>query len=336
MIPSRLPHLLVRVLTLAVLVVSGTYLLVYLYRWEWNRALISGMFVLAAEVAYVGLSLRTEIGRLSTRIGALEASDSAAQPLRPTDLRSPAGPRGPDARPARPFAWLRESTSGQTNVFVPVLLGAGVILSAAAFVIERVAGVVTTTTVDRTAPRRLVGLEPVAHSLLETAPKPPPLDRDRRHRGGVAGALVRLVALVVLALSILAAIDLLADATQSRPSPAVSGTSTIVELRVDQRRNRPALEAAEALAVACHGTLRAGSEVTNIETVRADHVRMEVTPALSELRRRRLFGCLQDATLDLVQAHVVGWTTTPASPETDPGDAERGPKGSEAQRMSAA
>jgi hypothetical protein len=37
------------------------------------------------------------------------------------------------------------------------------------------------------------------------------------------------------------------------------------------------------------------------------------TPALSELRRRRLFGCLQDATLDLVQAHVVRWSTTPTS-----------------------
>jgi len=194
-----------------------------------------------------------------------------------------------------------------------------------AFVIERVAGVVTTTTVDRTAARRLVGLEPVAHGLLETAPKPTPLDQGpgQRHRGGVAGLAVRVVALVVLALSIVAAIDLLADATQSRPSPAVSGVSTIVELRIDQRRDRPAIEAAEALAVACHGTLRVGSEVTNIETVRADHVRMEVTPALSELRRRRLFGCLQDATLDLVQAHIVSWTTTPESPETEGSEARR-------------
>jgi hypothetical protein len=43
-----------------------------------------------------------------------------------------------------------------------------------------------------------------------------------------------------------------------------------------------------------------------------DHVRLDLTSALSELRRRRLFGCLQDATLGLVQAHVVTWSTVPA------------------------
>jgi hypothetical protein len=129
---------------------------------------------------------------------------------------------------------------------------------------------------------------------------------------------VRVGALVLVALSLAGAIDLLADATQSRHSPAVPGTSTVVELRVDQQRDRPAIEAAEALVVACHGTLRAGSAVTDVVTMRADHVRIEVTPPLSELRRRRLFGCLQDATLDLVQADVVGWTTTPAAPPAAP------------------
>jgi hypothetical protein len=122
-----------------------------------------------------------------------------------------------------------------------------------------------------------------------------------------------VVALAVLGL-LVAAVNVVADATQSRPSARVPDTSTVIELAVDQRRPAPAIEAAEALAVACQGTLHADSEFAAIVPAGSSHVRLTVTPALSELRRRRLFGCLQDATLDLVQARVVGWTTQPAPP----------------------
>jgi hypothetical protein len=312
---SPFPRFIVRLLTLAVLVAAGTYLLVYLYRWEWNRALISGLFFLAAEVAYVGSSLRAEIAGLRDRIEALGVGNAPGVP------RPRAAPGARDARPARPFAWLRETTTGQTNVFVPVLLGAGVILSAVAFVVERVAGAVATASVDRTAAGRLAALEPPAHGLLEAAPEPTPPEAARPGgRTGVTALAVRLAALVVLVLAIGAAIGLLADATQSRPTPVAPGTSTVVELSIDQRRPRPASEAAEALAVACHGTLRSGSEITNVVALGDDRVQLEVTPALSELRRRRLFGCLQDATLDLVQARVVGWTSTPATTTAGPVD----------------
>jgi hypothetical protein len=306
MMHSSLPRFAARLLMLFVAAVSGTYLVVYLYRWEWNRALISGLFFLAAEVAYVGSSLRGEIRVLRARVEAIETT--AGQRRR--------GPSGvPATRPARPFAWLRETASGQTNVFVPVLLGAGVILSALAFVVERVAGMAARSPADHATARRLVALEPPPNGLLGPVPEPcpPASDSPQRHTRRFG---VRLIAVVVVALSLGAAIDMVADATQSRPSPRLLGASTVVELAIDERRPRPAINAAEALAVACHGTLDADSEFTDIVTVRGDRVELEVTPALSELRRRRLFGCLQDATLDLVQAHVVGWSTKPASPLT--------------------
>jgi hypothetical protein len=307
---GSLPRILARLLTLVVVAVSGTYLIVYLYRWEWNRALISGLFFLAGEVAYVGSSLRGEIRALSARIDAVEAT---------AERHRPAPPGASAARPARPFAWLRQSASGQASVFVPVLLGAGVILSALAFVVERVAGMVARTPADHSVAQRPVALETPPGGLLGAPPEPRPPAKPRTRRR-TRGLGVRLVAVVVLALSLGVAIDLVADATQSRPSARVPGASTLVELDIEQRRARPAIEAAEALAVACHGTLHADSEFTNIVTLRGDRVQLEVTPALSELRRRRLFGCLQDATLDLVQAHVVRWSTTPASPQTRPGD----------------
>jgi hypothetical protein len=204
-------------------------------------------------------------------------------------------------------------------VFVPVLLGAGVILSALAFVVERVAGMVTSSPADHSVGQRLVALETPPGGLLGPPPEPRPPANSRTQRR-TRGLGVRLIAVVVLALSLGVAIELVADATQSRPSPRVPGASTVVELDIEQRRARPAIEAAEPLTVACHGTLHADSEITNIVTLRGDRVQLEVTPALSELRRRRLFGCLQDATLDLVQAHVVRWSTTPASPQSQPGD----------------
>jgi hypothetical protein len=299
MTSSPLPRILARLLVIVVAVASGTYMIVYLYRWEWNRALISGLFFLAAEVAYLGMSLRDEIRGLASRVDALEAPGGSP--------RSPAGDVT-GARPARPFAWLREMASGQTSVFVPVLLGAGVILSGLAFVVERIAAFVAAPRADHRATPPSVALELPPAGLLGSAAA---TDRPAVRRARGIGR--RVVTLAVAGVLVASAVDLLADATQSRPSARVPDTSTVIELAVEQRRPAPAVEAAEALAVACQGTLHQNSDFTEIVAREANHVRLTVTPALSELRRRRLFGCLQDATLDLVQARVVAWTTEPAS-----------------------
>jgi hypothetical protein len=157
-----IPRLVGRLLMLSVLAVSGVYLVVYLYRWEWNRALICGLFLLAAEIAYVGSSLRGELRDLLDRVDALE-SPPDRRPRPPA--AAPAG-----ARPARHFDWLREAASGQTNVFVPVLLGAGVLLSAMAYVVERVAGVAARSPAAWPPASRLAGLRPPAGGLLGPAP----------------------------------------------------------------------------------------------------------------------------------------------------------------------
>jgi hypothetical protein len=302
MTPGPVACVLARLLLLVVGALSGAYLIVYLYRWEWNRALISGLFFLAAEVAYVGASLRSDVRGLAARLDTLE---------RPTTPPRPGDGQAAGARPARSFAWLREVTSGQTNVFVPVLLGAGVILSAAALVVERVAGRVAGAASRPAGTPRPVDLGlPPGGLLAPVRQEPGPERRAARRRRAIGG---QVVAVAMLALLMVAAVDLIADATQSRPSARVVGATTVIDVAIDQRRPRPAGEAAEALAVACQTTLRADSDV-DVEALPSGHVGITVTPALSDLRRRRLFGCLQDATLDLVQARVVGWVTTPERP----------------------
>lgn len=121
----------VGVVTLAA---SGAYVFVYLYRWEWNRALTAGMFFLAAEIALAAAFLGERIRKLEFRI---DRAPDARDPVF-AQVRARLSESAPPARDH--FAWLRSSMEG-TNVFIPVLMGAGVILAALAWVVERIARV---------------------------------------------------------------------------------------------------------------------------------------------------------------------------------------------------
>jgi hypothetical protein len=113
------------------LLAGGVYMIVSLNRWEWNRALFFGLIVLIAEVGLAtGLVLR-RLARLeynSKNSGSSGTVDPAIAPI----LR--------ETRPPSPdrFAWLRESNQG-LNVFITFLVGGGVLLSAIAWLVDRVA-----------------------------------------------------------------------------------------------------------------------------------------------------------------------------------------------------
>ena len=51
---------------------------VYLYRWEWNRALISGVIFLAAEVAVIGWFLNSRVSDLGHRVDEMRTGGSPA------------------------------------------------------------------------------------------------------------------------------------------------------------------------------------------------------------------------------------------------------------------
>jgi hypothetical protein len=110
------------------LAASGAYSFVYLYRWEWNRALMSAAIFVAAEVAVMGSVLAERLKAINRR---LDARDDDARRQRVERIRETA----PPARVG--FDWLARPQ--QMNVFVPVLMGAGVLLSGLAWVVERVA-----------------------------------------------------------------------------------------------------------------------------------------------------------------------------------------------------
>ena len=124
---------LAKIFLIGVLVASGVYVFVYLGRWEWNRALLAGVFFVAAEVAMAATVVLGRMRGMERRLGtATRAGHDLGPPPALARIRETAPP------PRDPFAWLRPR-SDQFGVFVPILMGVGVVASGLAWVVERLA-----------------------------------------------------------------------------------------------------------------------------------------------------------------------------------------------------
>lgn len=292
--------LLTRAAVFVVAVTSGVYVLVDLYRWEWHRALVAGVFFLAAELALLGLSIGSRLSRLEARVQTL------ADDLRTADRRP--GPAGPLQEPS--FPWLQVVTHGRDrHVFVPILLGSGAIVSALAYLVERMASAVSGTAAG-TPP---AGLR-VPTTL--TAPGPAvgaaPAATVRRHTSAALGALA---ALAVAA----AGIVVLRDQTMSVPEQVVADSTAVVELSVERRRwGTPTEHLGAALWAECRLRLGDRFTLTEARVTGQDRMTWRITPAPPDGLRRRFVGCVQDASIDDVQAQVHRWDTV-AAPVGRPG-----------------
>jgi hypothetical protein len=275
-----------RLVNIVVLVVSGAYLLVYLYRWEWNRAVISGIFFISAEIA-----LATSLVLAELRRRPIAGDPTIARAITEANAR----------QVRRPFEWL--TRNDRLGVFIPVLLGAGVLLSALAYVVERIAGAFVGPAVDRRT-ARLIELD-LPLGARHTAP---PAAAHPATRG--ARAVAWLAAIAATTLLVGAGIDTLADATQSRleEQEATTGT-TRVTLEIDQKNLTLAdADLAEALWIVCRSVAPPGAELARVHSLGDGRVELVLHPAMGELRRRRVFGCLQDAVIDRVRVAVVDGT----------------------------
>lgn len=145
---------------LVVMVAAGWYVFVYLHRWEWNRAIVSGVIFLAAEVALLGALVLERLTRVLRRVETMDRPDERVTAI----LRE----HRPE--PLHPFAWLEPNRS---NVFVPVLLGAGVVLSGLAWLVDRIARLTAGPSIERGLAQRLSRLQPPPEGLLgEQQPDP--------------------------------------------------------------------------------------------------------------------------------------------------------------------
>jgi hypothetical protein len=287
----RLAAVLQRILVIVVLVWSGWYLLLYLYRWEWNRALISGLFFVSAEIAAATSVIVRRLRALEQRL-----DDVARVTVEPAPE--------PTKRP-HSFAWLRPDQG--MFVFVPVLLGVGVILSALAYVVERFAQLTAAPSRGRTA-AAFAPLD-VPNHRLDESPTATRAHRVREPRGLSVGRVVAV--LVTAAVLITFAVMMLMELAQTRPDPSDRPERTVIVLNVDERRaDSSPIVAAEALWVACRPRLGGPPRSTaNVTALSGDLVQLELMPGLGDTAMRRFTGCLRDATLDLVRANVVDTET---------------------------
>ena len=142
---------------------TGGYVFVYLARWEWNRALVSAAIFLAAELGLVALMLTARLQRVEQALTTVTVGTDPRVRRHIHDAgRVEEAPR---------FDWLVQPE--QRGVFVPVLMGAGVVLSAVAWVVERIARATVGPVAERGLSRRLGPLELPPHGLLHRADADP-------------------------------------------------------------------------------------------------------------------------------------------------------------------
>lgn len=279
--------------TAAVLAASGTYLLVYLYRWEWNRALVAGIFFVAAEIALIGTALLRRLRAIEARLDARDgASPSRLERLQETE-----------PEPRKPFEWLDPTNM---SVFVPVLLGAGVILSVLAHGIERLAAATATPMKQRALAARLDALALPAGGLLGFTPTGLGELTSRAPRRDWRTAMVRGFGVVLAGFLLVVSIQLIADATQDRPDLTDLGRSADVVVRVDRRfTTRSEVLTAEAIFVACRHLLGHGRTASDFRAIGDGEVAFSVTPSFGEHAQRKLVGCIEDALFDRISVSVV-------------------------------
>jgi hypothetical protein len=269
----------------------GAYTLVYLYRWEWHRAILAGVFLVVAEVALAAAVLLRRLVALDRRL--TEVVEATARPAPQPEILVHLREAAPAPRP--PFAWLEPDRLG---VFLPILLGAGVLASAAAWVVEALARKTAQPALERRLAARLEVFALPAGGLLGPGSAEPVL----RARGASAWP-ARLGLMILGVFGGALGIDELADATQTRPDSVRAGVHTVVELELhgELAQAAPARVAA-SLWHTCEGTLRRGLPEPVVTDLGNARVQLALPVDVGAHALRRLHGCLEDAALDRVQA----------------------------------
>jgi hypothetical protein len=267
---------------------SGIYLFVYLFRWEWHRALVAGVLFVGAEIALASAAILDRLRAIESRLQAGAAVAPGADGPETLGRLREAQPE-----PRTNFDWLTRQ-SGEMSVFVPLLLGAGVVLSGMAWIVERLARATAGPVLERGLSVRLAPLSMPA-GVFAGAPAP-----VARHRSFVPHVVAGVLAIGLAT----AGLDALADATQNRPDAKVAGTASSVILHVNPGSARGPLAATQALWGAC--TTQVGGEyhLLGVTDLGGDQVQLVVEPRVGKYAERRLRGCFGDAVTDRIQASV--------------------------------
>ena len=278
-------------------VASGAYTLIYLSRWEWHRAMIAGLFFVASELAVLGFAILGKLRTIEQRLDSLHRAPGAAAQDTLDRIEETAPIR-------KPFAWL-SGQRGDLNVFLPFLLGAGVLASAVAWVVELVAKNTARPVLQERLALRLAPISLPAGGLFGDVAFTPIADTSRR----VGRKLRTIGALIAAGLLAVALVDAIADATQQRPDPPGAPAVTTIEMHLSGNRATADLQqAGMTLWASCTNVLHRRVPPPDIVTMANGRVLLVLETPLGVHARRRVVGCLEDAIVDKIQAGVVSVT----------------------------
>jgi hypothetical protein len=141
----------------ATLTASAAYVFIYLSRWEWHRALFVAVVFVAVELAMATALVLSQLSASLRRATGPVPLGGGTDHVRAVLRASP--PRRDH------FAWLARDLN-RTNVFVTALLGGGVLLSAGAWAVDRVAYRTVGPVLDRSLAARLSALSMPSGGLV--------------------------------------------------------------------------------------------------------------------------------------------------------------------------
>ena len=290
-----------RVVVVSTMLLAGAHVAYYLYYWQWVRAQIAGvLFVAALVIAATWLILarlkhierdvarRLEMARVAAPTPTIDAYAAGSAPDS-FDATQPDFPwLAADFSPPRhqALAILVLAAAGppiaeypRTAIFIPALLGAGLVVSLVAGLAERTA----TATYARTTPAQAV-------------------------RKLIIGGVVAVVAagLVIAALWWTA---------HYRPVVLGEGQTEITVQVSSHARPRPAVETVEIIGRYCARDAIPGVRFQRVQPVSPDSAMLIVSPLLDEDAQRRYGGCLKDAILERYRLTVTKTELVPARDE---------------------
>lgn len=260
-----------RAILVVVVVASAWYTAVSLYWWEWQRAMFLGLLCLGSLVLTLFLLTQRRLDRIEQALHS--PGDRTSTPYAHDEASIPSTPQ-------RSFGWL--GTGDRTYVFIPFLVGFGLVVSAVAVLIERVAGfVVGSNPAAGRRDWRPGDVEPWSHE-----------DRAGPRRVLTAAAVV----ILIVAIALLGA-PLVGDLVYE-PGEAQQG-QRVMELQVRGKRvELDPVATASTVADVCRTQTGVAVQVAAVTRIDEDTVRLVIEPRLHSDDQRRFAGCLTDLGLD--------------------------------------
>ncbi|HET7532346.1 MAG TPA: hypothetical protein VFJ83_04295 [Nocardioidaceae bacterium] len=293
---------------LAVIVVAGGHFVYYLLEWEWSRASIAG-------VGFVGALVLGSSFLFLTRLLAVERRlDQVLVALEGLERGAPASDERRDDEPRPDFPWLRSSSTyavgllalaavitlepPDQGVFIPVFLAAGLVISAVAGAVERVAAARHGGRVAAAATPRPV----------RAATEPLPTAREvLAARPAWSLAVIPVIGAVATGLVVWGLY--LGSHYWSKPvGPGITTMTVEVE---DQGFTTSDIDVVETVGRFC--ALDTGTQIRfrEVDPGPGESTLLRLSPLLDKDAQNRYIGCVEDAVLEFHQLTVTGTVLAP-------------------------